>query len=103
MSPFVLFLLLAASIALVGAAILLDHEGYTRPAIGVALAGLACFGVMMCTAGEVDWGNRPPSPTPTASPSATRPAPLPSYDPETCIHLVWLDEEWTCIPIDEAG
>jgi hypothetical protein len=101
MSPIVLFLLMAAAISLVGAAIFLDHEGYPRPAIGVALAGLTCFGVMMCTAGEVDWGNRPP-PSPSPTPSAPA-RPLPSYDPEKCIELQWLDARWTCIPIDEAG
>jgi hypothetical protein len=99
-SPVVLFLLLAAALALIGAAIFLDHEGYTRPAVGVALAGVTCFGVMMCTAPGVHWGPRPPSPNATPSAPALL---VPSYDPEKCIELQWLDGHWTCIPIDEAG
>lgn len=100
MSPAVLFILLGGSVVLIGAAIFLDHAGYTRPAIGMALSGLACFAVMMCTAGEVDWGNQPPTPSPT--PAAPAPS-VPRYDPEKCIELQWLDGRWTCIPIDEAG
>lgn len=98
MSPVILFLLLGGAVVLIGAAIFLDHEGYTRPAVGVALAGLTCFGTMMCTAGEVDWGNQSPSPSPSA-PART----VPRYDPEKCIELQWLDGRWTCIPRDEAG
>lgn len=105
MSPAVSIFLLLAAVALIGAAAFLDHEGYTRPAIGVAGVGLAVFFVMLCTVDAVDWGMDPaPAPARSPSPSATRPAAaLPSYDPETCMDLAWLDERWTCIPREEAG
>jgi hypothetical protein len=100
-SPLVSILLLFTALGLVGVAIFLDHAGHTRAAVGAVLAGLFVFAVMLCTSGSVEWGMQP-EPAPTPSPTRTG-APVPSYDPEKCIELQWLDRRWTCIPRDEAG
>ena len=80
-----------AIVALLAAAFFLDELGRPRTALvslGFAAVLVAAFVVVLGMQGEQ---SRVPVPEPLAP-----------YGP-TCVEVRWLDEKWTCVPVDQAG